>query len=120
MIFINSNITSLQFFYVVFGVSLVMSLIYHFLPEKKALKFLKVYHIYQYSYKTSHAEKYDFSKTLRNYKIFAVTLLIYSVFTIILTYIFGSTISDVGFWIFLLIVLLKSKSLDPVKDEDGI
>lgn len=115
MIFINNNITPLQFFYVVFGVSLIMSLIYNGLPEKNAINFLKVFHVYK-----AKREKYNFSKTLRNYKIFAATLLIYSILIIILTYIFGSTISNVGFWIFLLIVLLKSKSLDPVKDEDGI
>ncbi len=115
MNFINNNITTLQFFYVVFGVSLVMSLIYNGLPEKNAINFLKVFHVYK-----AKREKYNFSKTLRNYKIFGATLLIYSMLIIMLTYIFGSIISNVGFWIFFLIVLLKSKSLDPVKVEDSI
>lgn len=115
MNFINNNITTLQFFYVVFGVSLVMSLIYNGLPEKNAINFLKVFHVYK-----TKREKYNFSKTLRNYKIFGATLLIYSMLIIMLTYIFGSIISNVGFWIFFLIVLLKSKSLDPVKVEDSI
>jgi len=115
MNFINNNITTLQFFYVVFGVSIVMSLIYNGLPEKNTINFLKVFHVYK-----AKREKYNFSKTLRNYKIFGATLLIYSMLIIMLTYIFGSIISNVGFWIFFLIVLLKSKSLDPVKVEDSI
>ncbi|WP_440897099.1 hypothetical protein ACS127_03685 [Amphibacillus sp. Q70] len=105
-----SNISSLEFFYVVFGVSLFMVIIYNLLSEKKAISFLLVYHVYE-----PNRAKYDFTKTLKHYKLFALTLLVYSTIIIILTYIFGIIVSKVGIWIFFVIVIISSKFLNPVK-----
>ena len=104
------NINSLQFFYVVSGVSLVVNLILNVLSKKKAIDFLLVYHVYE-----PEREKYDFSKTLRHYKLFALILLIYSLIIIFLTYIFGIVVSNVGLWIFFIMVIVGSKFLNPVK-----
>ncbi|WP_143103201.1 MULTISPECIES: hypothetical protein [Halolactibacillus] len=107
---ILGNISSLEFFYVVFGISLLMELIYNVISEKNAIIFLLVYHVYE----PDRAE-YDFTKTLRNYKLFALTLIVYSAIIIVLTYIFGTIVSKVGMWIFFLIVIIGSKFLNPVK-----
>lgn len=108
------NINSLQFFYIVFGVSLVVNIILNVLNEKNAINFLLVYHVYE-----PERKNYDFSKTLRNYKFFALSLLVYSVLVIFLTYIFGIAVSNIGIWIFFLIVLIGSRFLDPVKKEQN-
>lgn len=97
--------------YIIIGVSALGIFIFHFLPEEKALNWLVTYRGYY-----SKREEYDWCvKTLRKHIIFLSMIFIYSLLTLILTYIFGDTISKIGLLILAVLALIGSFFLNPVK-----
>lgn len=102
----------IEMFYIILGVSALGTFIFHFLPEKKALKWLVTYRGYYFK-----REEYDWVKTLRKNVVFLSMVCIYSLIILIFTYIFGKTIAEVGIWILAVLVFIATFWLDPVKKD---
>lgn len=86
--------------YVVFGLSLLTYILLSVLPEEKAIK------IHRYADLHDWDKKYDASQTVQRSKDFALWLLMYSLLVLILGYIFGDKVINIGFWLFFPIALV--------------
>lgn len=79
---------------VTFVISLLTYIIFSILPEDKAIKFYRYADLYDWD------KEYDAYQTVKNIKAFPLQLLLYSLLVLILGYIFGDRILNVGFWLF--------------------
>lgn len=80
---------------IIFVISLFTYILVSIFPEEKAIKFHRYADPYDWD------GEYDAYKTVKKTKAFALQLLLYSLLVLILGYIFGDRILNLGFWLFL-------------------
>ena len=104
--------TIIELFYLIAGISLTGSLLFHFLPEEKALQWFVTYRGYE-----RRKEEFDWTATLKRQTIFLFSIFIYSVIILMLSSFFGEGVAKIGLWVFATLVLFASFWLEPIKKE---
>ena len=98
--FFTGRPDKLGILYVVMGVSLFSYILFSILPVEKAIKFHTRSHLYDWD------NEYDAQATVKRSRRFALQLLIYCTLVLILSYILGSVVIDIGFWLFFPLALV--------------
>ena len=98
--FFTGKISKIGFLYIVFGVSLFTYILFIVLPEEKAIRFHRGASFYDWD------NKYDVHQTVKRSRRFALQLLVYSVLVLAFSYILGTRLIDIGFWLFFPLALV--------------
>lgn len=98
--FFTGRPDKLGILYVIMGVSLFTYILFSILPEEKAIKFHGGSRLYDWD------NEYDAQETVKRSRRFALQLLIYSTLVLILGYVLGHVVIDIGFWLFFPLALV--------------
>lgn len=108
--FFTESPTIISLVYLILGVSLGGSMLFHFLPEEKALHWFVTYRGYE-----GKKEEYDWTATLKRQTIYLFSVFIYSTIIVLLSFLFGEGVAKLGIPVLAVLVLFASFWLNPVK-----